>query len=311
MGLYLKATYEGFPFTNALCGEKKESILFIHNFSIYSSASKYESFPSECPCTEDHISTHFDSSTIMTDKAAQKDLTDNAAQKDLDLIELALRRLLSDDKSHDLHGEDVQSKLIRDEKDRDLLFRLLDQVNSLKAERGQNECENSLPRDDGNSDTELHGRDKIGGQVRNEEVREEIRKVKKQNKLTHLILGIILASNVIWGFSELSVALLIRKKVNNPFRLIGSLMTGNFRRPVTENHSSHNHKGHLLPHVEAPAIPHFEVPSLFQTEDKALHISNGTLANGSDGQAQENISVFDLLLKNPSSNEDNEGNDSE
>jgi hypothetical protein len=41
---------------------------------------------------------------------------------------LALCRLLHDDKPHDPHGEDAESKLIRDEKDRDLLIRLLDQV---------------------------------------------------------------------------------------------------------------------------------------------------------------------------------------
>lgn len=236
-------------------------------------------------------------------------MADRAAQKDLDLIELALHRLLSDDKSHDLHGEDAQSRLIRDEKDRDLLFRLLDQLNSLKAERGHNECENSLPTDDRISDTEHQGNDKIGGQVRNEEVMEEIRKLKKQNKLTNLILGVILASNVIWRLLEMSAALVIRKHISNPFRLIGNLIGGNGRGPVTQNLGSNNHMAYLLPRVEAPAIPrfevpqlpHIEVPSFFQTEDKALRISNGTLANGSSGQAQENISLFDLLLQNPSS----------
>lgn len=236
-------------------------------------------------------------------------MTDRAAQKDLDLIELALSRLLSDEKSHDHHGEDAQSKLIRDEKDRDLLLRLLDQLNSLKAERGQNECENNLPTDDRNSDTEHHGSGKIGGQVRHEEVMEEIRKLKKQNKFTNLILGLILGSNVIWRLLELSAALLIRKQISNPFKLIGSLIGGNDRGPVTQKNGIHNHMAYLLPSVEAPAIPrfelpqlpHIEVPSFLQTEDREHRISNGTLANGSSGQDQENISLVDLLLQKPSS----------
>jgi len=238
----------------------------------------------ECPCAEDHIDTHFNSSTVMTDRAAQQDL---------DLIELALCRLLHDDKPHDPHGEDAESKLIRDEKDRDLLIRLLDQLNSLKAERGQKDCETSLPTDDRNPDTEPRGSDKIGGQVKNEEVMEEIRKVKKQNKLTHLMLGIILASNVIWRLSELAMALLIRKQISNPLKLIGNFI--NFKGPVTQNHgNSHNLRASLqsrieapaIPHFEAPQLPHIEMPSFFQTEDKALHIANGKPANESAGQAQ-------------------------
>lgn len=237
-------------------------------------------------------------------------MTDRAAQRDLDLIELALRRLLSNDKSHDPHEEDTESKPVRDEKDRDLLLRLLDQLNSLKAERGQKDCENSLPTDDRNSDTELHGSDEIGGQVKIEEVIEEIRKVKKQNKFTHLILGIILASNMVWRISELVVAVLIRRQISNPFKLIGGLISGNLGGSITQNHSSHNYRAPLLPRVETPTIPHLEalqlphieMPSFLQTEDNAFHSSNGKLVNESSGQAQESISFFDLLLQNSSSN---------
>jgi len=107
----------------------------------------------------------------------------------------------------------------------------------------------------------------------------------------------------------LAVALLIRKEIRNPFRLIGSFITGNFRGPVKENHSSHNHRTSLLPRVGAYAIPHFEapqlrhieVPSIFQAEDKAIQILNGKLGSGSAGQAEENTSLFDLILQNPSS----------
>jgi len=55
-------------------------------------------------------------------------MTNMAEQKDLDLIELALRRLLNNDNLHDPPGEDAQPKLISKEKDRELLLRLLDQV---------------------------------------------------------------------------------------------------------------------------------------------------------------------------------------
>lgn len=238
-------------------------------------------------------------------------MTDKAAQRDLELIELALHRLLRNDKSHDPHGEDAESKLIRDEKDRDLLLRLLDQLNSLKAERGQKDCENSLPTDDRNSNTELNGSDEIDRQGKNEEVMKEIRKVKKQNKFTHLILGIILASNMVWRISELAVALLIRRQISNPLKLIGGMITGNFGGSITQNHGSDNYRASLLPRVEAPAIPHFEafqlphieVPSFLQTEDKPFHFPNGNLVNESSGQTQESISLFDYLMQNPSSNE--------
>jgi len=228
----------------------------------------------------------------------------------LDLIELALRRLLSDDSLHDSPGEDAQPKLIHKEKDRELLLRLLDQLNSLKEERDQQDCENSLPEDATNSDIERHGGDKIGGQARNKETMEEIRKVQRQNRLTHVILGIIFASNVIWRLSQLAVALLIRKEMSNPLRLIGSFITGNFKGPMTENHSNQNLTASLLSrvesyssaHFEAPQLPHIEMPSFFQTEDKAIQISNGKPGNGSAEQAEENISLLDLLLQNPSSN---------
>jgi len=267
----------------------------------------------ECPGTEDHIDTQ--SRTVCPgiedhiDTQSRTVMTDRAAQRDLDLIELALRRLLSNDKSHDPHEEDAESKLVRDEKDRDLLLRLMDQLNSLKAERGQKDSENRLPTDDRNSDTELHGSDEIGGQVKIEEVMEEIRKLKKQNKFTHFILGIILASNMVWRISELVVAVLIRRQISNPFKFIGGLIS-NLGGSVTQKHSNHNFTAPLLPRVETPTIPHFEalqlphieVPSFLQTEDKAFQFSNGKLVNESSGQAQESISFFDLLLQNPSSN---------
>jgi len=101
----------------------------------------------------------------------------------------------------------------------------------------------------------------------------------------------------------------LKKELSHPLRLFGGFVTGNFRGRMPENHSSHNHRVPHLPRVEAHAIPrfeemqllHIEVPSIFQIEDKAFHISNGKLGNGSAGPAEENIFALDILLQNPSS----------
>ncbi|KAH9309121.1 hypothetical protein KI387_037032, partial [Taxus chinensis] len=128
------------------------------------------------------------------------------AEKDLDLIELALSRILRDN-PHVHFRDDGNSKLMQDEEDRQLLLRLLDQLTSLRAERDQKALP-SIKENSGNSGSA--GLDDKTNEMKDtlpttdepieddkaidEEIIREIRSVKKQNKLTHVALGIILVS---------------------------------------------------------------------------------------------------------------------
>eukprot|EP00252_Welwitschia_mirabilis_P014504 TRINITY_DN3182_c0_g1_i1.p1 TRINITY_DN3182_c0_g1~~TRINITY_DN3182_c0_g1_i1.p1 ORF type:complete len:203 (-),score=31.27 TRINITY_DN3182_c0_g1_i1:247-855(-) len=113
------------------------------------------------------------------------------------------------------------------------------------------------------------------------EVLKEVKNLKRQNHITHAILGIMVVSSLIWRFSELSVALLVKDQLGHPFRAIGSFLFGRFK-----GSESGNHKHQLLPNMETstviqnfevPHLPHIEIPSVFPTEDKNDHRSNGVM----------------------------------
>ncbi|GLJ43798.1 hypothetical protein SUGI_0911810, partial [Cryptomeria japonica] len=151
----------------------------------------------------------------------------NAVEKDLDLIELALSRILRDNP----RGSGAVSKLAQDEGDRQLLLRLLDQLNSLRTEREQKallpimEC--SRNSDSVGSNEKIKKMEEhIGVIVTEKDLIREIRFVKKQNMVTHAALGIMLMSSTMWRSSQLFVALRIRNKINHPLKTIGDIISG-------------------------------------------------------------------------------------
>ncbi|XP_057833809.1 uncharacterized protein LOC131044496 [Cryptomeria japonica] len=207
-------------------------------------------------------------------------MAENGAENDLDLIELALSRILRDN-PHAQFRDRAVSKLAQDEEGKQLLLILLDQLNSLRAEREQKTLlvitENMGKSGSVGSDDEIKkmeepiGDDKVTGK----DVIREIRNVKKQNMLTHVALGIILVSGTLWRLSELFLAFKIRRTIIHPLEAIGGLLGGK---------GSHlPHVETRLPRIETPVLPQLEMPSV----NNILNSRQFYGSYGHAGQAEE------------------------
>lgn len=62
--------------------------------------------------------------------------------------------------------------------------------------------------------------------VDNEEIARELKKVKRQNFVTHCLLGTMIVLTVAWQISEVSLLLWLKNGVSHPVRSLGSLVKG-------------------------------------------------------------------------------------
>lgn len=66
-----------------------------------------------------------------------------------------------------------------------------------------------------------------------EDVVKELKKLKRQNLLTHCLLSVMIVLTVVWQLSEVSIILNVKDKISHPFRSLGNFISGMFRRPKT------------------------------------------------------------------------------
>ncbi|CAL9136778.1 unnamed protein product [Musa textilis] len=71
-----------------------------------------------------------------------------------------------------------------------------------------------------------------------DEIARELRKVKKQNLVTHCLLSVMLVITAVWQFNEVSLLLAVRDKLSHPLRTVGDVvkrcLKGNGKRPLIE-----------------------------------------------------------------------------
>ncbi|KAF8399979.1 hypothetical protein HHK36_015852 [Tetracentron sinense] len=98
-----------------------------------------------------------------------------------------------------------------------------------------------------------------------EEIVRELRKVKRQNSITHWLLSVMIILTAVWQLSEVSLILAVKNRVTDPFRSFGSMVKGmlkvcgvNERVEAKMKPSSSTKK----PQIEAPSLPAFKIPEL-------------------------------------------------
>ncbi|KAK4357639.1 hypothetical protein RND71_023249 [Anisodus tanguticus] len=161
-----------------------------------------------------------------------------------------------------------------------LLSQRLTQLDSLKEE---------TPLDQLNQSTNLHETPSVNkveeaeddevNTEKEEKVVKELRKIQKQNFITHCLLSAMIVLTVTWQLSEVSLILKIKDGLNHPLRSIGS-MIGWIKRPPpglngkesdlndSAKHLKHQVEAMCLPKIEVPELPHMEMPCLdFINED--------------------------------------------
>ncbi|KAK2636811.1 hypothetical protein Ddye_031603 [Dipteronia dyeriana] len=163
--------------------------------------------------------------------------------------------------------QEKQKKKASSHDDQLLLSTLLSQLESLKEEEEEevgeqsSECETTQVEETEREDAdEIYGGggDEIVGA---EEIVNEIKKVKKQNLITHCLLSVMIVLTVAWQFSEAALIFKVKDGLSHPFRSVGGMLTGIFKPP--QNNGDDSEKQQQLHHhietLKLPELPHVHV----------------------------------------------------
>ncbi|KAA0039810.1 hypothetical protein IC582_027276 [Cucumis melo] len=179
----------------------------------------------------------------------------------LELISHAIKRLLEDNKNK--KSSDRSSVDDGDENGNPSLLRdLLSQIESLKEGTESDEFTSAL--DTLKTKVESFIKEEIvDDECSREDIVKELKKLKRQNLLTHCLLSVMIVLTIVWQLSEVSIILNVKDKISHPFRSLGNFISGMFKRPKTivdntDKNSSRqdNDEVSLLPPLKIPELPH-------------------------------------------------------
>lgn len=94
-----------------------------------------------------------------------------------------------------------------------------------------------------------------------EEIARELKKVKRQNVVTHWLLSAMIVLTLAWQLSEVSLILKVRDGLSHPFRSIGSVVTDFFKGPAEKDKEA-DRRQMGIPPLQMPEFPHVDVPDL-------------------------------------------------
>lgn len=99
-------------------------------------------------------------------------------------------------------------------------------------------------------------------EIGTEEIIKELKKVERQNSITHWLLSIMIVLILGWQLSEFSFILKVKEGLNHPFRSFGNLVIGMLKGP--DNNGQDAEKQSSLtkkPQIETPPLP-LRIPEL-------------------------------------------------
>ncbi|CAN0896116.1 hypothetical protein LINGRAHAP2_LOCUS18275 [Linum grandiflorum] len=136
-----------------------------------------------------------------------------------------IQRLIEEKKNQ----EEEEAFIPLDHTDRPILSRLLSELESLKGDgtlKQSQSSETSSPRSQRSGSGEKITRSKAKEAIDVEEIGKEIKKVKRQNFITHCLLSALIVVTVAWQVSEVSLALSIKDKLSHPVRSLAGALFG-------------------------------------------------------------------------------------
>ncbi|KAJ4835923.1 hypothetical protein Tsubulata_026524 [Turnera subulata] len=180
--------------------------------------------------------------------------------KKLELIDQAIHKLLAEERNKKASGGDPSLEDDDDDDDTDqrLLSRLLSELESLKGDQYDPSAEREVVDSPAVGAAELENEkssEVVGGggggsrtEIGAEEIVKELKKVKKQNLVTHCLLSVMILLTVTWQLSEVSLLLKVKDGLSHPFRSFGGLLAGMVlgpgRRRAEDNGNNGNNGNH-------------------------------------------------------------------
>jgi hypothetical protein len=85
------------------------------------------------------------------------------------------------------------------------------------------------------------------------DIAKDLNKIKRQNMITHVLLGTVIVMTAAWQVNEVSFLLAVQKKLSNPFKSLGDMIKGALKRGGK-------------PMIEASPLPPVGVPDVTRTD---------------------------------------------
>ncbi|XP_010531112.1 PREDICTED: uncharacterized protein LOC104807506 [Tarenaya hassleriana] len=198
------------------------------------------------------------------------------SSEDVEVLSKAIEKLLDERRKRDAAGD----SFVEDDDDQLLLSRLLSQLETPKQMRNADDkadgataeeqpADSSTPPDKPEVRNQIKGRsENQKKELSTEELAEEIKKVKRQNTITHLLLSAMIILTLSWQLSEFSIIMTMKNRLSHPFRSFGGMLAGMMKggvRPITDqlpeiqcaepSKEQNNHNGtHSLPSLKVPEM---------------------------------------------------------
>ncbi|CAI9093173.1 OLC1v1028606C1 [Oldenlandia corymbosa var. corymbosa] len=200
----------------------------------------------------------------------------------VELLQTAIKQLIDEEKAKTKNSEDSFVAVSGNEDagavddddaaDHRLLSKLLSQLETMKDDDtppepniqnvNLNEVGENI-EDSGSTSSDISKDDIVG----------ELKKIRRQNFITHCLLSAMIVLTITWQVSEVSLILKVKDGLSNPFRTLGGLFKGMIMKPqASTDHeedkqvSSADKQNPLLttsplPGLKIPKLPHVELPA--------------------------------------------------
>uniref|UniRef100_A0A0E0K073 Uncharacterized protein n=1 Tax=Oryza punctata TaxID=4537 RepID=A0A0E0K073_ORYPU len=178
-------------------------------------------------------------------------------RRKVEMVQEAIRELLEEkrrDQQRRRQGGDGGEEVRRDHEEEDdgILSSLLSKVDALQNDAALDQVKPNC----------FHPNSDISKEVKLGDIAKDLNKIKRQNMITHILLGTVIVMTALWQFNEVSFLLAVQKKLSNPFKSLGDLIKSSL-------------KGSGKPMIEAPPLPPVGVPDVTRHDLPLLLISNG------------------------------------
>ncbi|RHN69222.1 hypothetical protein MtrunA17_Chr3g0122361 [Medicago truncatula] len=176
----------------------------------------------------------------------------------LELIDQAIQKHIHDN-NHNLKDHETEYKQTLSH-----LFSVSQQLEMSKGGETVKQSEASSPLKQVDSAIEKTKGETADGDK--DEIIKELKKVKKQNFVTHCLLSAMIVLTVAWQLSEVSLVMRVKDGMNHPFRSVGNM----FKEMVKDVSGSNgqdaagdkeNNESTSLPSLKIPDMTNVDVPN--------------------------------------------------
>ncbi|KAE9587833.1 hypothetical protein Lal_00029461 [Lupinus albus] len=95
-----------------------------------------------------------------------------------------------------------------------------------------------------------------------DEIVKELKKIKRQNFVTHCLLSVMIVITIGWQLSEATLLLKVKDGINNPFRTFRTMLKGMIKVPDINSHEGDNKQNQSQSPSLIPEMPQLDVPNL-------------------------------------------------